>query len=1805
MKLKKVLSALLCLMIVLQLPLSAMADSGSSFLGSQTEEISQSNVSEKDTTKPDESLQTSSLIESSLQPETSVTPEETKEPSESEFSSTKPEKKLEESTSSAESSESSSELSEDENSITIDISEWEEVFPYDNSEEFLKARLFSRAAASVYTVYQDSNGVQFIGQDFSDGHNETRWYPKRIHETGAVTYCVEHGVPIPNAYESGYTPREVTDDQYQRVSLADYYGRTTRGGDSLKNEYMVQLYVWEMIQGVRVTNLYYVGHPDWAPWVSMSDYVNFKREIQPKIDAFFRYPSFNGQNIKIKPGQSITLTDTNGVVASYENTPAINTTGLDIRKSGNSLILTANANSKNGYFTFRYILPPDFYRGTPIYYDSPNTQDVTVLGSGDPGRIRINVEVEKQGTLRIKKTSDEGFLAGFRFEISGDGKYYTGYTGADGYLNFTLPSTNSAGNKISYTAKEIGTPARYVQPNNQTFTIEPSGTTNLSFNNTLKRSSAKIKKSSEDGLVEGVQFRITGGTTGESFDLKTDKNGEILATLRIFDKAGSKVVYTATEINVGGRYSAPASQTFTLNEGQTVSLNFQNNTKKGAIRIAKTSEDGALQGFQFKITSSMPVTSSTYNGYNYLAVYDYQYYIDHNPDVKSAYGGDRAKTLEHFALYGIAEGRRASANFDPVYYKNNHADLRAAYGGNWLGYYQHYINAGEREGRKASDVGGNGSANNCFTVTRSTNASGVIDVSSVPVYDIYNNPVTYIVEEINTPSRFNQPTSQSFTIGVGQTKTVNFYNSLKNGNLKLIKTSEDGVVANLKFNVSGGGQTFEKVTNDKGELDVTGLKVLDSSNKQIVYTATEVSTPLRYLTPVSQTFTLQAGQTATLKFDNKFKRSSMQLIKTSEDNVVANLKFEITGNGQKWDKVTGADGKFDVSDMQVFDTKNEKIVYTATEVDTPIKYVQPAQQTFTLEYSKVTTVNFDNRYKRSSMQLVKTSEDDVVANLKFEITGNGQKWDKVTGLDGKFGINDMQVYDTKNQEIIYTIKEVSTPTKYVQPQQQIFTLKYGKLTEVKFDNCYKRSSMQLIKTSEDNVVANLKFKITGNGQEWDKVTDKDGKFDVSDMQVFDTNNVEIVYTINEVDTPIKYVQPAQQTFTLEYGKVTTVNFDNRYKRSSMQLVKTSEDDVVANLKFKITGNGQEWDKVTDKDGKFDVSDMQVFDTNNVEIVYTINEVDTPIKYVQPQEQTFTLEYNRVTKVYFYNSYKRADFQLMKESEDGIIAGLKFQVLGNNQQWEKTTDKDGKFDITDMQVFDTNNKEIIYTVREVDTPTRYVQPLEQKITLAYGKTTTVNFSNVLQRADLKVVKIAEDGMIEGLEFRITSSDGEIDIVRKTDKNGEIVVPDLRVFDKDNVKIVYTAEEINVPEKYIKPEPQKITLNVREENKAGKTAAIKKVIENIETDSQLTTLAVPHSPKKQTPEDEQKENPKKGLGISLQLTPLSVSVPGKLSSKQIAPIDLSSLLPESSKLESVDSESSEPESSKLESEDSQKPEQSENSEESESSSDLENSESSENPNSINIMKFENILIRGKVQTFKVDSENPDNKLTGTSFAVYADIDNDEIYTEQTDIFVGILLEDKDSKSYSLPKLTRGKYFIHESEPPEGFVQDENYYPFEITQDGELIEFNVPTKQNFPNDPIKGTIEGKKLTDNGKGLGGALIGLYKSDTTEITKETAIMTAISADDGSFYFANVLFGQYKVKELTAPHGYKLSDKVIDVDIVENEQVISIEIINKKIPDVPIPQTGDDRQPLLFIVVGVLSAAGIVTLLIRRKKRLN
>lgn len=97
------------------------------------------------------------------------------------------------------------------------------------------------------------------------------------------------------------------------------------------------------------------------------------------------------------------------------------------------------------------------------------------------------------------------------------------------------------------------------------------------------------------------------------------------------------------------------------------------------------------------------------------------------------------------------------------------------------------------------------------------------------------------------------------------------------------------------------------------------------------------------------------------------------------------------------------------------------------------------------------------------------------------------------------------------------------------------------------------------------------------------------------------------------------------------------------------------------------------------------------------------------------------------------------------------------------------------------------------------------------------------------------------------------------------------------------------------------------------------------------------------------------------------------------------------------------------------------------------------------------------------------------------------------------------------------------------------------------------------------IYGSVSGLKVDANDKPLSGAVMGLFTASETRFTKDTALLTAVSAEDGRFRFEKIPAGNWLMREIEQPKGFVLSEELFPVTVKEQGQVIEIKIANKLI----------------------------------------
>ena len=659
-------------------------------------------------------------------------------------------------------------------------------------------------AANVTVSEPRSTYLMNIGYTTNIEGTTNGWGGKLIN--GKVAYCVEHGIALGLGDNGGYTSRELTQEQLNKLTLIDYWGRyknianikgcsavnynwdTIEVSAEYLTEFYCQLLIWETINSFGGD---FVGASSvsiqssiggMANIASQSTYNGFKKAVLAKVDQFYTKPSISGQTVTLKVGESKTLTDTTGALASYRDTPLVNTTGISVTKQGNKVILTATGNpNPTGIVSFAYNVDLNYYKDEPgYYYEHAVSQDVATCGFAgrDPTSVTFNVKVELDGSMKIVKTSEDGKVSGVRFRVTGNGVDTTVQTGTDGTI--IVPNLKAG----SYTVTELDVPDQYVQPKSQTITVKANETATVSFSNVLKKWKATITKvDAETGAAQG-DASLAGAVYG---------------------------VYHGSDLI--DQYTTNASGQFTTKE--------------------------YVCGDNWYIQEISPSSG---------------YLLD---TTKYPVGAEPDKyTLEHNQ---IPIGVKEQAIKGKIQIHKQYETIEGTPKDEAAAEFQVYLKfAGSYDKAKASERD-----------TIITSASGYAVTKNMP----YG---TYIVHQ--TKGGAGREFVGDFEVVISannQTYSYELLNELKNGQLKIIKTSDDGKVEGIQFRVTRLADNYSKVyTTDASGLILTETLPIFEDNEgktKYQYRVEELDTKetFGYALPDPQTVELSEGEIASVSFHNK------------------------------------------------------------------------------------------------------------------------------------------------------------------------------------------------------------------------------------------------------------------------------------------------------------------------------------------------------------------------------------------------------------------------------------------------------------------------------------------------------------------------------------------------------------------------------------------------------------------------------------------------------------------------------------------------------------------------------------------------------------------------------------------------------------------------------------------------------------------------------------------------------------------------------------------------------------------------
>lgn len=645
-----------------------------------------------------------------------------------------------------------------------------------------------------------------------------------------------------------------------------------------------------------------------------------------------------------------------------------------------------------GTITIQESKAPENYELNPNLYIGQITEEgglgwLTTNLLTPEGQLIVPESETVRGGLSIHKSSDDAIIKDIWFRITSDNGYSKDVaTNSMGTIELAdLDIFNDNNEYVKYTIEELGfkdangnyyIPKRYKTEGPKTVTLKNDGTVTVSFNNSIDTVPLNIIKSADDKNVNGIYFKVT-ASTGKTYTVVTDDEGKAsVSGLPVYDTEDNVITYTVEELGIKKddgtfeipvRYVKPSSQTVKFVNGTSViktrTLTFKNNLKKGVAKIAKTSDDGVVQGIYFKIESD-------YNDYSAIS---------------------------------------------------------------------------------------------------STGKTGIWSIYSLPVYNEVGQKIKYTVTELGfkqsdgtykIPEYYFHDEPQTVELTENTTTTVNFKNSHKLGSLLILKSSSDKVVDGIYFEVKSLTDGFEYdeyvATNSKGMAQLENMEVCNADGEEILYEIRELGfkqadgtykLPKRYVSKEPKQFSFNAdnmkpGRKATYTYtlNNSIRTANLDVKKTSDDNIVNGITFNVKGsNGVDYgNKTVDSSGMSYYTKLPVYDDDDNLIKYTVTELGIkqddgtykiPYRYNDVKPQVVTLRYNTetetamTTTALFNNTLKLGSVTINKVDNDGkAIEGAKFNLVSKetGKVFATVTtDKDGKGIISDVPQGD-------YSLEETQT-----------------------------------------------------------------------------------------------------------------------------------------------------------------------------------------------------------------------------------------------------------------------------------------------------------------------------------------------------------------------------------------------------------------------------------------------------------------------------------------------------------------------------------------------------------------------------------------------------------------------------------------------------------------------------------------------------------------------------------------------------------------------------------------------------------
>ena len=830
-----------------------------------------------------------------------------------------------------------------------------------------------------------------------------------------------------------------------------------------------------------------------------------------------------------------------------------------------------------------------------------------------------------------------------------------------------------------------------------------------------------------------------------------------------------------------------------------------------------------------------------------------------------------------------------------------------------------------------------------------------------------------------------------------------------------------------------------------------------------------------------------------------------------------------------------------------------------------------------------------------SAKIVKTSEDGKVEGISFTITGNGVNKTVTTGAGGIIQIDNLAPG-------VYTVTEQNYD-KYEPQEVRRVTVVSGQVTTVNFNNTLKRGTLIVTKTSEDGLNEGVKFHLYGTSlsglavNEY-AVTDSTGKAVFSDVLI------GTGYTLEEVDTAIRYVVPEKQTAAVEWNTVTNKSFTNILKKWNVTVTKSDAetgmpqgDATLAGAVYGIYKGDQLVDTyTTDTNGQFTTKYYVCGDD------WTIREItpsegyllDSTVYPIGAEAKNYTVEYNTTANDVTEQIIK-GRIAIIKHTDDGDTqletpeAGAEFAVFlkaAGSYESAKASERD-------YLICDENGYAVtkdlpygIYTVHQTKSWDGRELLADFDVYIAKdGQTYRYLANNRNFESYIKIVKVdAETGKViplAGAGFRLYRPDGSL--ITQTFTYPEVTTIDTFYTNNDGYLITpekleygtgYSLVEVSAPYGYtLNSEP--VYFDVTADNATEENAVT--VVEVTKSNTaQKGVLRISKSGEvfSSVTEADGIYQPvfavKRLAGAVYEITVAEdiITPDGTLRASVGEVVDTVTTdetgLTESKPLYLGKYEIREitaPVGYVLNTE-------------------VHTAELVYAGQEVEITEtaadFYNERQKAAVSLDKVLEQDErfgigkNGELSAVTFGLFA---AEELTAADggiipADGLLEIVSVDENGHAVCKTDLPFGSYYLKELSTDEHYILSDEKYPivFEYAgQDTALVDIKANGGAPIENKLLYGEIHGLKKDEDGSDLAGALIGLFRADCTEFTTENAILTATSAEDGSFSFARVPYGNWIVREIEAPTGFVLSEKTYPVTVDADGAVIEVEIENTRI----------------------------------------